>query len=122
MTLPSELDQFLASHDISCHTIKTIKSDVTKFIRWFTSANNEPFDLRRVTVRDVADFREHLTHVRRQSVATVNKAIVLIRRFPGHLVKCGALPANPAACFRRWCDEVYGSSSRKLTSVQRCSA
>ncbi len=31
------------------------------------SANSEPFDPSRITVRDVADFREHLSRVRRQT-------------------------------------------------------
>ena len=47
-------------------------------------------------VRDVADFREHLARVRRQAVATVNRALVTIRRYLRHLVASGALSGNPA--------------------------
>lgn len=94
--LPSLVDGFLAAHDYSHHTDRAIRSDLTKFARWFVAANDERFDLTRVTVRDVADFREHLTRVRRQSVATVNRSLVSVRRFLGHLVKSGALPENPA--------------------------
>lgn len=122
MTLPAELEQYLASHDFSRHTVRAIKSDLAKFITWFTTANNEPFDLRRVTVRDVADFREHLSHVRRQSVATVNRAIVLIRRFLGHLVKSGALPVNPAESvkeLRRMPQAPKGLSSAEVRRVMR---
>ena len=65
------VDEYLVAHDFSPHTVRAIKSDVAKFARWFVSANGERFDLRRVTVRDVADFREHLARVRRQSISTV---------------------------------------------------
>ena len=33
------------------------------------------------TVQDVADFRDHLRDVRHQAVATINRALVSIRRF-----------------------------------------
>ncbi len=95
-TLPSVVDDYLAAHDFSYHTVKAIKSDLAKFIRWFESANGERFDLQRVTVRDVADFREHLARVRRQQVSTVNRALVSIRRLLGHMAKSGDLSCNPA--------------------------
>ena len=59
-------------------------------------ANHEPLNLSRITIRDVADFRDHLSTVRRQSVSTVNRALVSVRCFLGHLVKTGVLTANPA--------------------------
>ena len=96
MSLPREVDQFLDGHDYSPHTVKAVRADLAKFVRWFTSANGERFDPQRVTVRDVADFRDHLSRVQRQAVATVNRALVSLRRFLGHLVACGALPSNPA--------------------------
>lgn len=94
--LPSLVDDYLAANDFSRHTIKAIKCDLAKFIRWSELANEERFDLQRVTVRDVADFREHLARVRRQQVSTVNRALVSIRRFLAHLVRSGDLPGNPA--------------------------
>ena len=94
--LPSVVDEYLAANDFSHHTIKAIKSDLAKFIRWFESANDERFDLHRVTVRDVADFREHLARVRRQQVSTVNRALVSIRRFLAYLARSGDLSSNPA--------------------------
>ena len=94
--LPTCVDDYLAAHDFSPHTARAIKSDLTKFARWFVSANGERFELGRITVRDVADFRDHLARVRRQAVATINRALVSIRRFLGHLVKSGVLTFNPA--------------------------
>lgn len=94
--LEIHIDEYLANHDLSRHTAKAIRCDLRKFVRWFESANQEPFDLARVTVRDVADFREHCHRVRRQAVSTVNRSLVSIRRILGHLVKSGALSANPA--------------------------
>lgn len=96
INLPVEVDQYLMANDFSPHTVRAIKYDLAKFVRWFVSANGERFDLQRITVRDVADFRTHLARVRRQSVATVNRALVSIRRFLAHLVQSGALSANPA--------------------------
>jgi site-specific recombinase XerD len=98
--LPTLVDDFLHAHDYSHHTDRAIRSDLTKFAGWFTTANNERFDPARVTVRDVADFREHLARVRRQSVSTVNRSLVSVRRFLGHLVQSGALAENPAESVR----------------------
>ena len=90
------LDEYLAGRDCSRHTAKAIRCDLAKFVRWFERANGERFDVHRVTVRDVADFREHCHRVRRQAVATVNRSLVSIRRFLGHLAASGDLPGNPA--------------------------
>ncbi len=94
--LPECVDDFLAAHDFSRMTVNAIRSDLRKFIAWFVSANSERFDPARVTVRDVADFRDHLSRVRRQAVNTTNRALVSIRRFLGHLVASGVLSGNPA--------------------------
>ncbi len=94
--LPACVNDFLSANDFSHHTVKAIKADLRKFINWFVNANGERFDITRITVRDVADFREHMARVRRQSVATVNRALVTVRRFLRHLVQSGAVSANPA--------------------------
>jgi site-specific recombinase XerD len=46
--------------------------------------------------RDVADFRDQLRRDRGQAVATVNRAVVAIRRYFGWLADCGHVSANPA--------------------------
>jgi site-specific recombinase XerD len=85
--------RFLADHDFADNTRKAIKSDLRKFARWFVSANNEPFAVDRVTVRDVADFRDQNSHWR---VSTTNRCLVSLRRFFAWLVEAGHLSANPA--------------------------
>lgn len=98
-TEPVLVTQFLAEHDFAANTRKAILNDLRKFARWFTQANNEPFSLARVTVRDVADFRDQSRQNspwRVSAVSTVNRAIVTLRRFFGWLVAEGHLATNPA--------------------------
>jgi site-specific recombinase XerD len=90
------LDRFLASHDFAAGTRRLIVHDVRQLAQWFASSNNEPFVVGRVTTRDVVDFRDHLRHSKGQAVATVNRTLVLLRRFFGWLMKEGHVPANAA--------------------------
>jgi integrase/recombinase XerC len=92
----SLVTQFLDDHDLSPHSRRAITNDLRKFARWFSTANNEPFAVGRVTARDVTDFREHLRRTKGQAVATVNRCLVSVRRFCGWLTEQGAIPANPA--------------------------
>ena len=87
---------YLAGHDFSPHTRMAIRNDLRKFVRWFTEANREPFTVKRVTLRDVVDFRNHLHRDKRQAVASINRALVMIRRFFDWLVRAGGVDANPA--------------------------
>lgn len=90
------LDQFLGCHDFAVGTRRLVIHDVRQFARWFASSNKEPFVVGRVTVRDVVDFRDHLRTEKKQAVATVNRSLVLLRRFFGWLADQGHVPANPA--------------------------
>ena len=54
-----------------------------KFGHWFTAANKEPLAVKRVTVRDITDFREHLLREQGQAVATINRCLVTLRKFFG---------------------------------------
>lgn len=86
---------FLADNDFAKDTRKAFTSDIKKFARWFASVNREPFVVGRVTIRDVSDFRDCLRRDQGQAVATVNRALVTIRRFFGWLVEHGHVAANP---------------------------
>lgn len=93
----TNLDDFLSANDFSEKTVKAIKADHRKFVTWFTTANKERLDLTRITTRDIADFRTHLRDVRRQAVATVNRALVTLRRVLGHAESSGLIETNPAS-------------------------
>lgn len=90
------LATYFAQHDFSVHTRRAITGDLRKFVRWFTAANREPFTVKRATLRDVTDFRNHLHREQRQAVASVNRALVSIRRFFDWLAQEGQVSANPA--------------------------
>lgn len=90
------LATYFAQHDFSVHTRRAIRNDLRKFVRWFTEANRESFTLTRVTLRDVTDFRSYLHRDQRQAVASVNRALVLIRRLFDWLVQQGDVTLNPA--------------------------
>jgi site-specific recombinase XerD len=67
-----------------------------KSAKWFTRANKEPFTAKRFTTRDVTDFRDYLRREKGQAVATVNRTLVMVRRFFAWLADQGHVPANPA--------------------------
>ena len=90
------LDTFLKAHDFVLGTRRGIVLDLRKLARWFTQANREPFVVGRVTTRDITDFRDHLRREKGQAVATVNRTLVMVRRFFGWLVEQGKITANPA--------------------------
>lgn len=90
------IDRFLTNNDFSPNTRRAFRQDLGKFASWFTVANKEPFRIGRVTTRDVSDFRDHLRRDKGQATATVNRALVTVRRFLSWLVEEGHLTANPA--------------------------
>jgi integrase/recombinase XerC len=87
---------YLGGHDFSPHTRRAFTVDLRKFAGWFSMANNEPFVIGQVTARDVTDFRDHLRREKGQSVATVNRALVAVRRYFQWLADQGHVPSNPA--------------------------
>jgi integrase/recombinase XerC len=100
---PGEADLFrsyLASHDFAAPTVKAFSLDLKKFARWFTESNREPFSAKRVTTRDVSDFRDHLRRDGGQAVATVNRALVTVRRYFKWLADQDHVPANPASAVK----------------------
>ena len=92
----SLLAGYLAGHDFSDHTRRAIRNDLRKLAGWFTQANREEFTVKRTTLRDVVDFRNFLHRDQRQAVASVNRALVMIRRFFDWLVQQGQVELNPA--------------------------
>jgi len=88
--------QFLAEHDFSSNTLRAFMQDVRKFARWFSGSNKEPFTVKRVTVRDITDFRDYLRREEQQAVATVNRCLVSLRRWFTWLTEHGDVVVNPA--------------------------
>jgi site-specific recombinase XerD len=87
--------QFLDSHDFSSHTIRAMIFDMRKLAQYFTASNKEPFDTTRVTAMDLTSFKRYLREEKRQAVATVNRALVSIRKYLDWLVGQGHLESNP---------------------------
>jgi integrase/recombinase XerC len=87
---------FLSDNDFAADTRRAFANDLKKFAHWFTAANREPFKASRVTTRDVSDFRDHLRREQQQAVATVNRALVTLRKFFGWLAERGHVTTNPA--------------------------
>lgn len=86
--------QFLTSKDYSGYTIRAILFDLKKFLQYFTSVNQEPYDSQRVTAMDLMGFRKDLRQKRLQAVSTVNRALVSVRRYMDWLADQGILKAN----------------------------
>ncbi|MGA2033222.1 MAG: tyrosine-type recombinase/integrase, partial [Thermoguttaceae bacterium] len=87
---------YLAAHDLAPNTRRAIRNDLRKFAAWFSGANREPFAVKRITVRDVTDFKDHLRRAQGQAVSTINRCLVTIRRYLAWLGDNGHLKANPA--------------------------
>ncbi len=82
-------------------TRKAIILDLRKLAKWFTQTNKEAFTVKRLTTRDVTDFKDYLRREKVQAVATINRTLVMVRRFFGWLVDQGHITANPAKKVKR---------------------
>jgi site-specific recombinase XerD len=116
---PGLVAAFLDGHDFAANTRKAFHTDLRKFARWFATVNREPFRVERVTVRDVVDFRNHLRREREQAVATVNRALVALRRFFAWLVTDGHVEANPAAAVKELRRQQLAPKGLERSEVRR---
>ncbi len=89
-------DEFIKMLDISDSTVNALTLDIRKFAKWFTSANQEPWDVERVTVRDIIDFREYLRTERKQAASTINRNLSTIRKYFKWLFSQDHISVNPA--------------------------
>ncbi|MBE0536849.1 MAG: tyrosine-type recombinase/integrase [Phycisphaerae bacterium] len=87
--------EFLGEQDVSRHTAEALIMDVRKFAKWFSTANSEPWDVGRVTVRDVTDFREYLNKEKRQATSTVNRCLASLRKYFKWLCQKDHVAVNP---------------------------
>ena len=88
---------FLNEQDLSVHTVEAIIFDIRKFAHWFTAANKEPWDVERVTIRDISDFRDYLHRVKKYSVSTVNRNLASLRKYFKWLNSKSHITTNPAS-------------------------
>lgn len=111
--------QFLDAHDFAAETRRGFTQDIKKLARWFASANGEPFRVARVTITDVTSFRDFLRRECGQSVATVNRALVTIRRFFHWLVDQGHVSTNPAKQVKELKRQELAPKGLERTHVRR---
>ena len=90
------IKRFLENNDFSKNTQRAFAQDLLKFATWFVKSNREQFRIERVTTRDVSDFRDSLRRDDGKATATVNRALVTIRRFYNWLIEEGVVSGNPA--------------------------
>lgn len=87
--------EFLDGQDFAPATIKAMRLDYSKWVRWYEVANAEPYEDERVTVRDIADFRRWLREERGQATASVNRALATLRRYFRWATEQGLLSVSP---------------------------
>jgi len=116
---PALVVRFLTENDFSANTRRAFALDLGKFARWFTSANQEPFKVSRVTTGDVTSFKDHLRRDQGQAVATVNRALVAVRRFFTWLVEQGHLTANPAKKVKEFHRQQLAPKGLERSQVRR---
>lgn len=87
-------NEYLLASDFSSNTRKAVINDHRKFANWFAQANQEPLAIDRITTRDLGDFRDSLRRDQQQAVATINRALVCVRRFLKWLNESGYLLTN----------------------------
>ena len=80
--------------DYSPRTLKAIASDLKGFLRWYEKKNGEDFSFQRVTALDAADFKRDLQKEGKKP-ATINRALVTLRRFFQVAIEKKKLEKNP---------------------------
>src|SRR5579859_2450202 len=119
---PEEADlvrAYLAATDFAPGSRRGFAFDLRKLAAWFVGANKEPFRVVRVTARDMTDFRDHLRRDRGLAVATVNRTLVMVRRYLAWLVEQGRLPANPAKAVKELRRQALAPKGLDRSQVRR---
>jgi integrase/recombinase XerC len=93
---PSLFKQFISAHDFSHNTAKAFTFDLRKFASFFVEVNHESFDTKRITTADITSFKRYLKEKCSQSVSTINRSLVSLRKYLGWLVGQNRIGSNPA--------------------------
>ena len=80
--------------DYSPRTLKALSSDLKKFFCWYEKKNGEGFSFKRVTTLDAADYKRDLQKEGKKP-ATINRALVTLRRFFQVALEKEMLEKNP---------------------------
>ena len=111
--------RFLHAHDFASESRRAFSNDLRKFARWFSGANKEPFTIKRVTTRDITDFKNYLRREVNQAVSTVNRCLVSLRRFFGWLVSEKQLQSNPAKPVKELRMQAFSPKGMERKDVRR---
>jgi integrase/recombinase XerC len=110
---------YLGDQDFSPNTHRAVVQDLRKFAGWFSAANAEPFGVGRVTTRDVTDFKDGLRREQGQAVATINRALVTLRRFFTWLAEHGHVQANPVKPVKELRKQQLAPKGMERSAVRR---
>lgn len=105
LSAPSEQVRFesflerLAAMGRRDRTLYAYRKDWEAFAAWYAHANGEPFDLTRLTALDVADYKKACL-TQRHTPATVNRRLILVKRYAGYGLERGEVTAERLATLR----------------------
>lgn len=91
-----DFEAYLREKDRSESTISGYLRDLRLFARWFQETNREDLTPEAVTPLDVREYRDHLVKDRKQSGATVNRKLAVVRSWLDWAEKGGLIEINPA--------------------------
>ena len=80
----------------SAHTIKAYSQDLKAFAQWYEQTTGEPFSPQAVDPREITEYRGYMIRVRTKP-ATVNRRLVVLRRFFGWAGQNELTTENPFA-------------------------
>src|SRR3712207_9268343 len=71
----------LCRQEVAEKTVRSCRSGLGHFARWFEDSTCEPFRAAAVTPTDVRDYKAHLVSVERRRPSTGNRRLAALRRF-----------------------------------------
>ena len=71
----------LARQEVAEKTVRSYRSDLAHFTRWFEGSTGDAFRAAAATPTDVRDYKAHLVSIERRRPATVNRRLAALRRF-----------------------------------------
>jgi len=93
------LSQFVKAQKLNLkhNTLKAICEDTRRFMLWINEEKNKKVIFNEITTQDVVDFQVYLCSQVGFSISTVNRNLVLVRKFFGWLEDQEGISKNPAS-------------------------